>query len=344
VTDYDWDAAAGLPVVLQERTREIHCKRPPTTCQNVPWDPFAKPASPTEPAKTTYVYGLDLISASAELGYNPGVILNGAIDDNPLSNSVSYISRSRDPISDSRDPIAVNDVIVINAEKMKVTAVESNVLTVNRAVDGTTAASHTLGTDILKGSTERYYFVDGLGSTTMTVQPLAGGGAETKSYQYEVFGGLRSGSAAGESMLFTGEEYDAKARKGVPSATEGLYYLRARYYDPSIGRFLSQDPLPGTALSPQLQDPYPYVANNPVNGVDPRGLLSERANMDLSDELFTSIGCAGAFESLAVGTLFFAVGATTYSPVLVGIGWLSIGLGLVAYYQDCADMYRAPSR
>jgi len=38
-------------------------------------------------------------------------------------------------------------------------------------------------------------------------------------------------------------QYDAKARQadqGVP----GLYYLRARYYDPSIGRFLSQDPLP----------------------------------------------------------------------------------------------------
>ena len=47
-----------------------------------------------------------------------------------------------------------------------------------------------------------------------------------------------------DTMLFTGGgQYDAKARQadqGVP----GLYYLRARYYDPSIGRFLSQDPLP----------------------------------------------------------------------------------------------------
>ena len=46
-----------------------------------------------------------------------------------------------------------------------------------------------------------------------------------------------------DTMLFAGEQYGAKARQadqGVP----GLYYLRARYYDPSIGRFLSQDPLP----------------------------------------------------------------------------------------------------
>ena len=55
-------------------------------------------------------------------------------------------------------------------------------------------------------------------------------------YTYDVFGGIRSQSGASDNpWLFTGEQQDAD---------EGLYYLRARYYDPAIGRFLSQDPLP----------------------------------------------------------------------------------------------------
>ena len=62
-------------------------------------------------------------------------------------------------------------------------------------------------------------------------------------------------------MLFTGEQYDAKARHDAG----GLYYLRARYYDPTIGRFLGRDPIP-------FLNRYTYVRNNPTNYVDPSGL------------------------------------------------------------------------
>lgn len=50
-----------------------------------------------------------------------------------------------------------------------------------------------------------------------------------------------------------------------------FYYLRARYYDPSIGRFLSRDPVPGYAHFPQSQHPYAYAYNNPVAWTDPSG-------------------------------------------------------------------------
>src|SRR5439155_18722074 len=66
--------------------------------------------------------------------------------------------------------------------------------------------------------------------------------------------------------LFTGEQRDGDS---------GLYYLRARYYDPAIGRFPSHDPLPTGNL-------YAYAGNNPVNFVDPSGLCHE----EHSDELF----------------------------------------------------------
>ena len=55
----------------------------------------------------------------------------------------------------------------------------------------------------------------------------------------------------------------AKARD-FNAGDPGLYYLRARYYDPTIGRFMSQDPLPAG-------NPYAYVGNNPVRYVDPSG-------------------------------------------------------------------------
>jgi RHS repeat-associated protein len=84
------------------------------------------------------------------------------------------------------------------------------------------------------------------------------------SYTYDVFGAVRSRSGSSDNpWLFTGEQRDSES---------GLYYLRARYYDPGIGRFLGRDPLRGELLNPQTQNRYPYVRNNPVLLIDPRGL------------------------------------------------------------------------
>jgi len=89
--------------------------------------------------------------------------------------------------------------------------------------------------------------------------------APVVTYAYDVFGELRGQSGVPDDvMLFTGEQYDAKARR-FNAGDPGLYYLRARYYDPTIGRFLSQDPLPGGNL-------YAYVGGNPTNFSDPSGL------------------------------------------------------------------------
>ncbi|GEM_PF-3338472 len=54
----------------------------------------------------------------------------------------------------------------------------------------------------------------------------------------------------------------------------GLIYLRARYYDPSTGRFLSKDPAGGKLSSPVTQNKYVYANNNPVNAGDPTGLVT----------------------------------------------------------------------
>jgi RHS repeat-associated protein len=111
----------------------------------------------------------------------------------------------------------------------------------------------------IQGSTPTYYLYDGLGSTTRLAD---GAGAVTGAYSYDAFGAVRSHTGASTQWSFTGEQNDAN----------GLEYLRARYYDPALGRFLTQDPWPGSVFSPQSLNPYAYVLNNPVNWLDPWGL------------------------------------------------------------------------
>ncbi|NPV44514.1 MAG: RHS repeat-associated core domain-containing protein, partial [Firmicutes bacterium] len=51
----------------------------------------------------------------------------------------------------------------------------------------------------------------------------------------------------------------------------GLIYLRARYYDPEVGSFISRDSYPGNLMRPLSQNRYIYVENNPINYIDPSG-------------------------------------------------------------------------
>ncbi|MBI4415704.1 MAG: RHS repeat-associated core domain-containing protein [Euryarchaeota archaeon] len=54
-------------------------------------------------------------------------------------------------------------------------------------------------------------------------------------------------------------------------ANTGLYYLYRRFYDPELGRFLSQDPILGHLTVPQSLDRFTYTVNNPLRYVDPDG-------------------------------------------------------------------------
>lgn len=80
---------------------------------------------------------------------------------------------------------------------------------------------------------------------------------------FEPFG-LPRGEWSGPecSIAYTGRDYDADT---------GLYYYRARYYDPALGRFLSHDPLPGKQDEPLSLNPYLYAFNNPMRFTDPLG-------------------------------------------------------------------------
>ncbi len=108
------------------------------------------------------------------------------------------------------------------------------------------------------GAGAYYYHFDGLGSVT----DLTGGtGLVAERCDYDVFGRPDAAGTFGNPHLFTAREYDSET---------GLYYYRARHFHPGLGRFLQPDPL-GCAAGMNL---YTYVNNNPVNAVDPLGLVT----------------------------------------------------------------------
>jgi RHS repeat-associated protein len=82
-------------------------------------------------------------------------------------------------------------------------------------------------------------------------------------YAYTPFGII-----AGE-MEAMPQPFKYAGQHGVMSEPNSLYYMRARYYDPEVGRFISEDPMGFDGGSLNL---YAYVGNNPVMFIDPSGL------------------------------------------------------------------------
>ncbi|HZG43936.1 MAG TPA: RHS repeat-associated core domain-containing protein, partial [Longimicrobium sp.] len=104
-----------------------------------------------------------------------------------------------------------------------------------------------------------YYQTYALGSVTGLVNSS---NQLVNRYQYTPWGELVSGESTYttyDPLGFTARERDDETR---------LYYYRARYYDPQLGRFISEDPI-GLAGGPNV---YAYVNNNPINNTDPTGL------------------------------------------------------------------------
>jgi len=111
------------------------------------------------------------------------------------------------------------------------------------------------------GGTLSYLLGDHLGSSSVTTNAS---GVKTASALYKAFGETRySSGALGTDYKFTGQREQAEL---------GLYFYGARWFDPSIGRFISPDTIvPTQTQGTQAWDRYAYVNNNPVRYTDPTG-------------------------------------------------------------------------
>jgi len=137
--------------------------------------------------------------------------------------------------------------------------------------DGPSVLRETRGTSTLKyvqgpivdeplaaddGAALAHFHADLLGSITKATN---GAGGVTLTREYDSWGNLAIG-VGDPGYAFTGREWDPET---------GLYYYRARYYDPKVGRFISEDPI---GLRGGDTNFFAYVRDNPINRKDPSGL------------------------------------------------------------------------
>lgn len=103
-------------------------------------------------------------------------------------------------------------------------------------------------------------------------------GVDVNTYVYDTFGNLvhQTGTVV-NPYLYAGYRFDKET---------GLYYLQARYYQPSTGAFLTIDPDPGQDMDPTTQNGYNYVDQNPIMATDSNG---QSWIMDLLDPVLSPI-------------------------------------------------------
>lgn len=195
------------------------------------------------------------------------------------------------------------------------------------------------------GSKTYYYHHDGLGSVA---DATGNTGTSLIWNEYYPYGLLRqSGSGSGAPVNpfnFTGEQLDA---------VTGFYHMRARQYDPGIGRFITTDPRVAPASDPHVSG-YSYVRNDPCGSVDPSGLAGKKQpsekqpiwedpefQRDVNRFLGVALKCSYAFFmvtselSLAAASGTWAgVTIVTVNPVTGGVtGALAVITGGAALFN-----------
>jgi RHS repeat-associated protein len=179
-----------------------------------------------------------------------------------------------------------------------------------------------------------YAHQDGLGSIRLITDDT---GAVVGSTAYDAYGEQRATSGVQYRLGYTGEQLDAET---------GFVYLRARYYDPGQGRFLTTDPFPGSLVDPLSLHSYLYVHNNPANAVDPTGQwitlvagaigAATGAAVSIGSQYAANGGDASAIDwgdvGVAAGVGFLAgAAAPTFGMTMIGAVAIGTAANVVQY-------------
>jgi RHS repeat-associated protein len=143
------------------------------------------------------------------------------------------------------------------------------------------------------GGGDYYYLYNGHGDV---IQMVDRNGNVVNNYQYDEWGNiLTSNETISNPFKYAGEVYDDET---------GLYYLRARYYDPSMGRFINEDNVEGQVNNPLTMNLYTYCYNNPLIFIDSTGnspsplgvalgIIGGIAGWQFGDYVAKELGCTG---------------------------------------------------
>ncbi len=131
--------------------------------------------------------------------------------------------------------------------------------------------------------TASFYGYDGMGSVRMLTDTT---GAVTDTYEFDGWGNVVASTGSTPNVyLYRGEQFDPDLQ---------LYYLRARYFNPLTGRFLTRDPANGQMTDPKSLHKYLYAGGDPINMIDPTGRqdMIETTQLDNISVSFTDHGAA----------------------------------------------------
>jgi len=146
---------------------------------------------------------------------------------------------------------------------------------------------------------------------------------------------LSHSGASDNPYRYTGQQFDALT---------GLYSLRARYYDPALGRFLSRDPAEPLLTLPRALNRYVYVADNPLNAADPSGRQAFTEYSLITEEDEESAADFYVIGAISLGLLpegdfaLFAAGL----PLGMRIALLVVTLASVAGPAIAPEAYLSP--
>jgi RHS repeat-associated protein len=136
--------------------------------------------------------------------------------------------------------------------------------------------------------------------------------SEDQVFAYDAYGNMLSSfsGAVLTDLLYAGEQRDADS---------GLYYLRARYYDPSTGRFTALDPAAGSPQDPISLHKYLYAGANPVMFADPTGMFF-----------------GGIVDFLATFSIQMQIRAMEFAPKAAAYTWAVTKIAGIMYLGSSA--------
>ncbi|MBQ7935915.1 MAG: RHS repeat-associated core domain-containing protein [Clostridia bacterium] len=197
--------------------------------------------------------------------------------------SVNINGENRSFVYDSANRLlsAGSHTYTYNAEDLRIRAVRNTVettYTYNPHARLSQLLMKSLGNEVTKyvyglgligeevGAVYRTYHFDYRGSTVALTDAS---GVITDTFEYDTYGKVASRTGTTTTpFLYNG-------RDGVMTESNGLYYMRARYYSPDLRRFINADIIPGELSNAVTLNRYAYANANPAMFIDPLGLSAD---------------------------------------------------------------------